>query len=132
VGGGQGEGAALVLLNACDPANVCPYMEAPEGDPARFARLPSNYVVLLRGRPVLLFEVAGERVTTLPGLEPAMAQRAFELCRAHVTQPGGLCSRPRRVIASAWNGEPILGSPAQPLLEALGFRREPPGMVWDG
>ncbi|MBU1747171.1 MAG: DEAD/DEAH box helicase [Chloroflexi bacterium] len=116
----------LVLLNAGDPANVCPYMEVPDGDPARFSRLPSNYVVLLRGRPVLLFETARERVTTLPGLEPSVAQRAFELCRAHIA------SWARRVSVQTWNGEPVLNGPAQPLLEALGFRREPPGMVWEG
>jgi len=27
---------------------------------------------------------------------------------------------------------PPLGEPAQALLEGIGFRREPPGMVWDG
>jgi hypothetical protein len=36
------------------------------------------------------------------------------------------------VLANDWNGAPPLGGSAEPLLERLGFRREPPGMLWDG
>jgi hypothetical protein len=37
----------------------------------------------------------------------------------------------RRLTLSEWNGEPILDSPAVPILEELGFRREALVYVWD-
>jgi ATP-dependent Lhr-like helicase len=127
--------AGLVLLNACDPANLFgPALpageEAPEGadgdpDPARFARIPANYVVLLRGRPVLTLETGGERVTALPGLSMDTWKRALKLAVEHVGR------NLRRLTLSEWNGEPILDSPAAPLLEELGFRREALIYVWD-
>jgi hypothetical protein len=36
------------------------------------------------------------------------------------------------VLVRLWNGEPPIGGPAQAGLELLGFRREPPALVWDG
>jgi len=49
-----------------------------------------------------------------------------------LTREGGLGARPRRVLVKTWNGEPPVGAAIQSLLEGLGFRREPPAMVWDG
>jgi ATP-dependent Lhr-like helicase len=118
----------LVLLNACDPANLfgpaLPGAEVQEGDPARFTRIPANYVVLLRGRPVLLLETGGERVTTLPDLSAGTLKEALKLT---VDQVGGTT---RRLTLSEWNGEPILEAPLAPLLEELGFRREALVYVW--
>jgi len=126
---------ALVLLNACDPANVFgpardagPGLageETPDHDPARFTRIPANYVVLLRGRPVLLLETGGERLTTLPDLPPDTLRRALALAMEHVG------THTRRLALSQWNGEPVLESSAAPLLEAVGFRREALVYVWD-
>ena len=142
------EGAeALILLNACDPANfygsaintaqagseTAQAPEAPEvGSLARFSRLPSNYVVLQHGLSILLYEHGSARWTTLPQADPSLLCRAVQLCLESLTREGGLCSRPRRVLVTSWNGEVPIGSAAQPLLESLGFRREPPSMVWDG
>jgi hypothetical protein len=56
----------------------------------------------------------------------------MRLCLEHLMREGGLCARPRRVLVRAWNGVPPIGSPGQPVLELLGFRREAPAMVWDG
>jgi ATP-dependent Lhr-like helicase len=139
---------ALVLLNACDPANlygpaVAAARAAEEGDaaltglseesnPTVFARLPSNYVVLQRGVPILLYEHGGDRWKALPSASTGTLRRAVRLCLETLAREGGLCSQPRRVIVRTWNGDPPVGSPIQPLLEGLGFRREPPAMVWDG
>ena len=87
-------------------------------DPARFTRIPSNYVLLLRGRPVLLLELGAERVTALPDLPPDALRQALRLAVEHLGRSQ------RRLTLSQWNGEPILESPAAPLLEGLGFRRE--------
>jgi hypothetical protein len=37
----------------------------------------------------------------------------------------------RRLTLSQWNGEAILESPAAPVLEGLGFRREALVYIWD-
>ena len=134
----------LVLLNACDPANLFGRAlptapgegdaalagegEPEEGakDPARFMRIPANYLVLLRGRPVLLLELGAEQVTVLAGLPEGTAERALRLAVEHVG--AGL----RRFSLKRWNGEPILDSPAAPLLERLGFRREALVYIWEG
>jgi ATP-dependent Lhr-like helicase len=112
----------LVLLNACDPANLfgpsLPGAEASEPDPARFSRIPSNYVVLLHGRPVLLLETGGERLTSLPDLPPQTLKRALRLALDHIGPALG------RLTASQWNGGPVVDSAVAPLLEEIGFRRE--------
>jgi ATP-dependent Lhr-like helicase len=125
----------LVLVNATDPANVfgpardfgpLPGAEERENDPARFTRIPANYAVLLRGRPVLLLETGGERLTTLPDLSSETLKRALKLAVEHIGQTQ------RRLTLGTWNGEPILDSPAAPLVEEAGFRREALVYVWEG
>ena len=146
--GPEAEGAReLVLLNACDPANLygsalgaapaegeaAPKVNVAEaGGLGRFPRLPSNYLVVQRGVLVLLYEHGGGRWSALPQADPGLLRRAVQLCLEGLTREGGLCSRPRRVVVASWNGAGPLGSAIQPLLEGLGFRREPPAMVWDG
>jgi ATP-dependent Lhr-like helicase len=139
------EGDDLVLLNACDPANVyslaldTPVSEATGEDMSTIvghafglSRLPSNYLVLRRGSPILLYEHGASRWTADPEAGEGGLGRAVRLCLQHLTQDGGLCSHPRRVYVSSWNGEPPIGAPVQLFLENLGFRREPPALVWDG
>ena len=133
----------LVLLNACDPANLfgramptapgagdaalAGETETEEAgkDPARFMRIPANYLVLLRGRPVLLLELGAEQVTVLAGLPEGVVERALRLAVEHVGS--GL----RVFSLKRWNGEPILERPAAPLLEswASGARR---WFIWGG
>jgi ATP-dependent Lhr-like helicase len=142
-----GESAeGLVLVNACDPANLFgPALAGEEDtpgvatrsqaasseagrplDPARFTRIPANHVVLLRGQPLLLLETGGERVIASPGLSAETLRQALKLAIEHAG------SAPRRLTLSEWNGEPILDSPAGPVLEGLGFRREALVYVWEG
>jgi ATP-dependent helicase Lhr and Lhr-like helicase len=130
--GAPGE-EALVLANACDPANpfgpAWPGVEEQEHDPARFLRISANYVVLLRGRPVLLLEPASEQIRSLaigPALSAGTLQRALALAVSHVGDSQ------RRLTLRQWNGEGLLGSPMAPLLEEIGFRREALLYVWDG
>jgi ATP-dependent Lhr-like helicase len=124
----------LILVNATDPANLFgPALvedESPEGrpgsDPARFTRIPANYVVLLRGRPVLLLETGGGRLTTLPDLPADTLKRGLALAVTHAGQTES------RLVLGEWNGAPILEGPGMPLLEQVGFRREALVYVWDG
>lgn len=120
----------LVLLNATDPANVfgpaLPLMdEAGETDPARFSRIPSNWVVLLRGQPALLLEAGAGRVAALDGLPPGTARQALALAAGHAAAG-------RRLVLREWNGDLILEGDAAPLVEEAGFRREMLDYVWVG
>jgi ATP-dependent Lhr-like helicase len=132
----------LVLVNACDPALIygSALAQAPGSGQTNLApevlatwtRLPSNYVVLLRGVPIISLAHGEHRWCALSGLDEATVSQAVELLRAHLTREGGLCANPRRVLVNTWNGEPPQNTAARDMLRRLGFRHEPPGMVWDG
>jgi len=132
---GQADEPSQVLATASDRSPGIGAMEClgtAEGSGLRFARLPGNYLVLQRGFPVLVYENGGSRWTALPHATEGTIRESVQLCLKHLTREGGLCSHPRRVLVKTWNGASPLGSAAQALLEGLGFRREPPVMVWDG
>ncbi len=138
----------LTLVNATDPAVVygpsavierlggieggLPAALAPEANPYRFDRIPSNYIVVQNGAPVLLYEHGGARWSTLPGVGEDLAREAVSLCLAHLTRPGGLATRPTRVLVNSWDGASPLEERTQALLAGLGFRREALALVWDG
>jgi ATP-dependent Lhr-like helicase len=128
----------LVVLNACDPANVfgseitvapSPDAVTPSAGVAtfRFARLLSTYIVLWRGQPILLAEDSGARLSTAPAAELELLRQAVEALLDWLPRR----TLPHRLTVSEWNGEPVLGSDGQVLLESLGFYRDPPGMTWE-
>lgn len=110
---------ALVVLNACDPANLFGG-DLPEVA-GRFARLPSNWCVLARGKPILIAEENGERIRTDLPMDSESVRQALQalLARPHA---------PRHITVTQWNGEAILGTRAETLLGSLGFQRVPKGM----
>lgn len=102
------------------------------GEALRFSHVPSTYVALWRGQPILLAENSAASLTTTRAAENAPLHAAIEALVAHLTSPGGLCNSPRRISVTEWNGEPVLRSPGQQLLEAASFYRDAPAMTWDG
>jgi ATP-dependent Lhr-like helicase len=120
--------AELVVLNAADPANIYGG-EAPLGssfDPGEwphFHRVPSTHVVTANGRPVLIAEDNGVRMTVPGESEAGIVQHAV---RVYLARPGAV----RRVTVVTWNGEEALGGPAEALLRPLGFARTPSGLEW--
>ncbi len=89
----------------------------------RFARVPSTHVVLWRGRPVLLAEDNGARLTAA-GVGEGVLRAAL---RAYLQRPGA----PKRTSIAMWNGADVLGSAGEPLLRGLGGSRTPVGIdVW--
>ncbi len=121
----------LVLLNACDPANLYgpTLTDSPlrfDGQPFTFTRIPSTWLVLHRGLPLLLIEGNGAHLTTGEGVDDSLLQGAIACWLRHVA------GFERRLMVEQWNEQPILGSAGQPLLEAAGFYREYPVMVWAG
>jgi len=122
----------LTLVNATDPAYLYGALEAEQAEALRCARLPSNYVVLQDGVPILAYEHGGQRWRSLAQCPQESVVGAVRLCREHLTEPGGLCFRPRRVLVTLWNEAPAVGGPAEPMLLGLGFRPEGSAMIWDG
>ncbi len=136
---------ALVLINAADPALIygresrtLDTGSTEDGRPdatatgPSFSRIPSNYVVLENGVPVLVYEHGSGRWQSVEGIDGDCVARSVSLLLSHITRPGGIANRPRRVLVNAWNGRSPLNSPIGEALASLGFRRETPGMVWDG
>jgi ATP-dependent helicase Lhr and Lhr-like helicase len=114
----------LVVLNATDPANLYGSIEpAPleGGDRVRFARLPSTHLVLSNGKPVLIAEDSGERLTVIGEEGPELIKQAVN---AYLDRP----QAPRHLAVSQWNGAAVLGGPGEALLQELGFYRSPAGM----
>ncbi len=118
----------MVVLNACDPANLygtssqhTPLSE--RGEPLVAARIPSTWLVLHRGLPLLIAEDTGARIITAQGAVPALVRRALQTLLDHVL------SFRLRVTVEVWNGMSVLESSAQSLLESLQFYRDYPGMT---
>jgi ATP-dependent Lhr-like helicase len=121
--------AAPVLVNSLDPANLygagAP-LDIPllEGGTARLSRNAGNFLVLHGGRPILIIENFGRRLTGLASASEA------ELVAAVALLPT-LAGPSRRVLkVETYNLAATLASPAAPWLAAAGFVRDPPGMAY--
>jgi len=119
-----------VVMNACDPANLYGPTrddgpQTVQGEPLTFARVPSTWLVQHRGLPVLIAGDGGANLTVVQGVDEGLVQRALQALL-------NLMARfEYHVTVETWNGEPVLESPGRSLLEAVGFRRHYPGMVWE-
>jgi ATP-dependent Lhr-like helicase len=131
-----------ILLHTLDPANLygagAPLQldaeaamrqaatAAPTGDDASpsptFARRMSSWLVLRGGRPILLVEGHGKRLTTCaPAGHDDLVQAAACLGDALTTGQG--MARGKITVAE-WNGRPIAGTEGCAILESAGFLRD--------
>ncbi len=113
---------AFIVMNATDPANLFTLVKATEA--LHFARVPSTFLVVRHGQPILVAEESGARITTQPNASMDLIHRAL---LALVNRPNA----PRHIVTEQWNGEPVLSSPAEPFLHSLGFKRTPKGMEYE-
>ena len=118
-----------VFLSTLDPANLygsgAP-LDIPllEGGTARLPRQVNNSLVLIAGRPVLIVEGGGKRLTGLASASEPELRQAIALLPA-------LASPSRRVLkVETYNTAATLASPAAPWLAEVGFVRDPPGMAF--
>ncbi|MDB5349731.1 MAG: Lhr-like helicase [Planctomycetota bacterium] len=118
-----------VLLNTLDPANLygsgAPF-DVPllEGGTARLPRSATNYIIAIAGRPVLICEGLGKRLTGLSSASEAEIRAAMALLPS-------LAGPSRRVLkVESYNTAAPLASPAEPWLAEVGFVRDPPGMAY--
>jgi ATP-dependent Lhr-like helicase len=125
----QGGRNPLVLMSSLDPANLygsgAPLdIDLLEGGTARLSRSKANHLVVCGGRPILIIEANGSRLTGL-------ASSSEEELIAAVARLPALTGPSRRVLkVETYNGAPSLASPAAPWLAAAGFVRDYPGMAY--
>ena len=118
-----------ILISTLDPANLygsgAPLdIDLLEGGTARLPRSPGNFLVLSGGRPILIVEAFGKRLTGLASASNDELKDAVGLL-PRLARPS------RRVLkVETYNGAPTLASPAVPWLTDVGFVRDPPGMAF--
>jgi ATP-dependent Lhr-like helicase len=125
--------APVVLLHSMDPANLygsgAPF-DVPllDGGVRPLLRRPGNWLTLRAGRPVLLAEQQGRKLTALPSAsrDDVLAAVArlpgiFDLARAGATR--------HKLTVEEWNGRPVTATEGKDLLEAAGFVRDYQGMT---
>ena len=125
---GEDQDEPVVLLNACDPANLygpAGELRTADGEPFAFSRIPSTWLAQQRGQPMLLIGDSGADMTTAADSDDGQVRRALQAWLAHAG------SFETRLSVATWNGQPVLGSAGQPLLEAAGFYRDYTAMTWE-
>jgi len=115
--------APVILLHSLDPANLygsgAP-LDIPllEGGTRPLLRRPGNWLVLKAGKPLILVEQHGKRLTALPSAS-SEDLRAATACLAGIVGR----STPRLTVEE-WNGQPVTTTEGRELLEAAGFVRD--------
>ena len=126
--GAGAPGADDFLVSAADPSNLygsgAPFdIPLLEGGSARLSRAPGNYLVLRSGRPILIIEGRGKRLTGLASASPAEIDSALGRLLE-------LVAPDHRVLkVETYNGQPTINSPIAPRLAELGFVRDYPAMT---
>jgi ATP-dependent Lhr-like helicase len=114
--------APAVLLHSQDPANLygsgAPFDVALlDGGTRPLLRRSGNWLVARAGRPVLLAEQQGRRLTALPSASRDDVRAAAALLP-------GLVNGKARLTVEEWNGRPVASTEGRELLEEAGFVRE--------
>ncbi|MBI3407961.1 MAG: DEAD/DEAH box helicase [Planctomycetes bacterium] len=120
--------APAILLNSLDPANVYGVgapLDVPllEGGARPFSRRESNWLVQAAGRPLLLIEQNGKRLTAL------QSASTEELTSATALLPQLLSRNQKRdyrhkLTVETWNEQPVTTTAGKDLLEPVGFVRD--------
>jgi ATP-dependent Lhr-like helicase len=115
--------APVVLLHSLDPANLygsgAP-LDVPllDGGTRPLARRAGNWLIQRAGRPVLIIEQQGKRLTALPS-----ASRD-DVAAAVARLPDILGGDRHKLTVEEWNGQPVTATDGRELLEAAGFVRD--------
>jgi ATP-dependent Lhr-like helicase len=124
----------LVLLHSLDPANLygsgAP-VDVPLLDEGTrpFARRAGNWLVLQAGRPVLLIEQHGKKLTPLASARPEDLTGAVSLL-PRILGKNQLRDIRHKLVVETWNEQPVTATPGKELLAAAGFVRDYQAMAW--
>jgi ATP-dependent Lhr-like helicase len=124
--------APVVLLHSMDPSNLygsgAPFdIALLDGGTRPLLRRPGNWLVLKGGRPVLLVEQQGKKLTALPSASREDVVAAVAALPGIFDNSRGLAGH--KLTVEEWNGGPVTTSPGRELLEAAGFVRDYQGMA---
>jgi len=123
--------APPILVHSQDPANIygsgAP-LDIPllDGGTRSLVRRAGNWLVMRAGRPVLLVEQQGKKLTALPTASREEIRQAVGCLPAMCEGAGN----PRwKLLVEEWNGQPATTTEGKELLEAAGFVRDYQGMA---
>lgn len=128
--------APVIVLNSVDPANMFatsgPFdpwsglSSGAEAESRQFQRRPTNWIATQAGRPILLIEQNGKRLTPLGDAPPAA------IATAVAALPRSLRSTDarHRITVEEWAGRPVTTTEGKAYLEAAGFVRDYQFMTW--
>jgi ATP-dependent Lhr-like helicase len=124
--------APVILLHSQDPSNLygsgAPFdIALLDGGTRPLLRRPANWLALRAGRPILLIEQGGKRITALPSASRDDVAAAA-ICLPTLCGSSGPWARPKLTVEE-WNGLPPTTSPIRELLESVGFVRDYQGMT---
>jgi ATP-dependent Lhr-like helicase len=128
--------APVVLLHSMDPANLygsgAP-LDIPllDGGTQSLARRAGNWLVVRAGRPVLLVEQQGKRLTALASASQEDVRAAIACLPGVLEVDRGLGIR-HKMTVEEWNGRPVTATEGKELLETAGFVRDYQGMTMYG
>jgi ATP-dependent Lhr-like helicase len=120
--------APVILLHSLDPANLygagAPFdIPLLDGGTRSFSRRMGNWLVLRAGKPVLLIEGQGKRLTAL-----ATASRddvvASVACLPEILKGEFGQAAKHKLTVEEWNTQPVASSLGREFLEAAGFVRD--------
>jgi ATP-dependent Lhr-like helicase len=120
--------APVVLLHSLDPANLygsgAP-LDIPllDGGTRPLLRRPGNWLVQRAGRPVLIVEQQGRRLTALASASQEDVVAAVACLPGVLAADQGL-EAARKMTVAEWNGQPVTTTAGRELLEAAGFVRD--------
>ncbi len=125
--------APLVLLHSQDPANLygsgAPFdIPLLDGGTRHLLRRPGNWLVLKLGKPILLVEQQGRKLTALPTAAENDVIAAAKVLPRMFEHQRSLVAK-HKLTVEEWNGQPVTATPGKGWLEAAGFVRDYQGMT---
>jgi ATP-dependent Lhr-like helicase len=120
--------APVLLVNSLDPANLygsgAPFdIPLLDGGNRPLLRRPGNWLVLRAGRPVLIVEQDGKRLTALVSASPDDTAAAVT-CLPAILDTGPSRSKRHKLTVAEWNGQAVTATKGRELLESVGFVRD--------
>jgi ATP-dependent Lhr-like helicase len=120
--------APALLVHSLDPANLYGSggaLEIPQAtDDARaFQRRVGNWLVVKAGRPILLIEQHGKRLTTLPAATEGDLKQAVARLPNMLTLTSNRDVR-HKLTVETWDGQTVTATIGKDLLEQNGFVRD--------
>jgi ATP-dependent Lhr-like helicase len=128
--------APFVLVHSLDPANLygsgAPFdIPLLDGGARPLVRRAGQWLVLRAGRPILIIEQQGKRLTALASASQEEVAQAVTLLPATLDADRVNGAR-HKITVEEWNGQPVTTTVGRDFLQAAGFVRDYQGMTLYG